>query len=315
MLIGRKSELAALQAVVDGAARGEGGALLVTGEPGIGKTALLEAAAGDSGTSVTVLRASGRESDAALPFAVLAELLRPAERELDSLPGPQAHALRRALALEEANGVVDGLAVGVATLGVLATLAARRPVLALVDDLQWVDEPSRAAIVFVARRLARLHIAVLCAARPREWSEDADFPLLGLGALNTRAAGELLAASAGRPLERGVRRRLLEVSAGNPLALVELPTALSDAQLEGTDPLGEPIPVNGGIERTFGARVARLPVRSRRACSSSRSPVPKQVRRLPPHSDRKDSSPMIWNRPSSTGSCSSRTRASRSGTR
>ncbi len=266
MLVGRKSERAVLQALVDAAVRGEGGALLVTGEPGIGKTALLEDVGERwSATSLTVLRASGRESDADLPFAVLAELLRPAEKELDSLPGPQAYALRRALALEHADGVVDGLAVGVATLGVLATLAARRPVLAVVDDLQWVDEASRAAILFVARRLARLHIALLCASRLGELSDEIGVPVLELGALTARDAGELLTASAGRPLERGVRRRLLEVSQGNPLALVELPTALSDAQLQGTDPLGEPIPVNGGIELTFGRRVARLPARTRQA--------------------------------------------------
>jgi DNA-binding CsgD family transcriptional regulator len=265
VLIGRKAEQAALQALVDSAVHGHGGALLVTGEPGMGKSVLLDdIAAGRA--DVTVLRASGRESDSDLPFSVLAELLRPAVRDMDALPGPQARALKRALGLEDADGLVDGLAVGVATLGVLATLALRRPVLAVVDDLQWADEPSRATISFVARRLTKLHVALLCAGREGELPEPVgDMPRLELPRLKARDAGELLAGSARVPLDRRVRRRLLDLSAGNPLALVELSTALSDAQLQGIDELGDPIAVNGGIERTFGARVARLPERTRRA--------------------------------------------------
>ena len=265
MLVGRRAERAALQALVDGAVRGRGGALLVTGEPGMGKTVLLDDLTADR-TDVTMLRASGRESDSDLPFSTLAEMLRPAEREIDSLPGPQAQALRGALGLEKAAGAVDGLAVGVATLGVLAALALRQPVLAVVDDLQWVDEPSQASLAFVARRLSRLHVALLCAGREGETPDLAsDMPSLALPRLRARDAGELLGGSARVPLDRAVRRKLLELSAGNPLALVELPTALSDAQLQGIDELGEPIPVNGGIERTFGARVARLPERTRQA--------------------------------------------------
>jgi DNA-binding CsgD family transcriptional regulator len=267
VLIGRRSERAALRALVEGAARGEGSALLVTGEPGMGKTTLLDDAAQRALGSLTVLRASGREPEADLPFAALAELLRPAGREVDALPGPQAVTLRRALALDKQGQAVDPLAVGVATLGVLGSLALRRPVLAVVDDLQWVDEPSRAAILFAARRVARLHIALLVAAREQELPEGEalDLPRLGLAGLRPREASELLTGSARLPLERGVRRRLLELAAGNPLALVELPSTLSDAQLSGSQPLDEPIPVNGGIERTFGARVARLPDRSRQA--------------------------------------------------
>jgi DNA-binding CsgD family transcriptional regulator len=265
VLVGRKAELATLQALVEGAVRGDGGALLVTGEPGMGKTVLLDDVAVRA-SDLTTLRATGRETDSELPFAALAELLRPAEPEIGALPAPQAQALRRALGLEKSDGAVDGLAVGVATLGVLAALALRRPVLAVVDDLQWVDEPSRASISFAARHLSKLHVALLCAARDGEIPEAVvDLPRLQLLRLRARDAGELLAGSARVPLERSVRRKLLEVSAGNPLALVELPTALSDAQLQGVDELGEPISVNGGIERTFGARVARLPERTRQA--------------------------------------------------
>jgi DNA-binding CsgD family transcriptional regulator/tetratricopeptide (TPR) repeat protein len=267
VLVGRKSELATLHALVEGALGGKGGALLITGEPGIGKTALLDDTVGRVDGSLTTLRATGRESDADLPFAVLADLLRPAERELGELPGLQAKSLRRALALEEDGGrVADGLAVGVAVLGVLAALAGRRPVLIVVDDLQWVDESSRAAILFAARRISRFHVALLCAARKGGVPDEArDLAMLSLAGLRASEARELLVSSARVPLDRTVRQRLLEVSAGNPLGLVELPHALSDAQLQGDEPLGEPIPVNGGIERTFGARVARLPDNTKRA--------------------------------------------------
>ncbi len=264
MLIGRKSERAALHALVDGARHGRGGALLLTGDPGIGKTVLLRDAM-ERARGLTILRAAGLETSTELPFVDLAELLRPAERAIGRLPAPQAEALRQALALEEAQSAVDPLAVGVAALGLLATLARRRPVVVVVDDLQWVDAPSRGTIAFVARRLARLHIALLCAARAGELPEGLDLPVLELGALRPKEAGELLATASRRALARDVRRSLLEVSEGNPLALVELPTALTDAQLAGEEPLGEPVPVNGGIERTFGARVARLPERTRRA--------------------------------------------------
>ena len=215
MLVGRRAERAALQALVGGALNGEGGALLLTGEPGMGKTVLLDDIAARASGDVTTLRASGRESDSDLPFAVLAELLRPAEQEIDALPEPQARALRRALGLEEGDALVDGLAVGVATLGVFATLALRRPVLAIVDDLHWVDEPSRASISFVARHVSNLHIALLCAARGRELGElSGDMPRLELPRLRKRDADELLVGSARVPLDRSVRRRLLELSDG-----------------------------------------------------------------------------------------------------
>lgn len=265
MLIGRKSEQAALRALVDGAARGRGAALLVTGEPGLGKSALLDDLVART-TKATVLRAAGREADTDLPFAALSDLLRPAEPAMAKLPDPQARALRRALGLDEGRGSVDGLAVGVATLGVLLVLAKRRPVLVVVDDLQWVDEPSRAAIISVARRLDDVPVVLVCAAREQSIRRPArELPRLALQPLRAKDAAELLVRSARVPLDRMVKRRLLDLSAGNPLALVELPTALSAAQLQGDDELGDPILVNGGIDRAFGDRVARLPRTTRQA--------------------------------------------------
>jgi DNA-binding CsgD family transcriptional regulator len=267
MLIGRKTEQAALRALVEGAVHGQGGALLVTGEPGIGKTTLLDDLVERRGPELTILRAAGREPNGDLPFSVLAELLLPADHALDGIPAPQATALRSALALDEADGVVDRLAVSVATLSVVATLAAKRPVLVVVDDLQWADEPSRATILFLASRVSAIHAALLCSAREggAPGADDYDLPRLELRGLRSREASELLAGSARVELGREARRQLLALSGGNPLALVELPAALTDAQLQGHEPLGEPIPVNGGIERTFGARIARLPDRTRRA--------------------------------------------------
>jgi len=267
VLVGRKTERAALDALLEAAIRSEGGALVVTGEPGIGKTALLDDLGERNAERVTILRTAGAESGVDLPFAALADLLNPVAREFRALPIPQAQALRRALALEDGERVTDRLAVGVATLGVLTALAERRPSLIVVDDLQWVDEASRSTILFVARHASTLPIALFIAARRGEmvWEDVGGLPSLELEALNAREATKLLTASARVSLDRSVRRRLLDVSAGNPLALVELPNALTDSQLTGDDPLGDPIPVNGGVERTFRARINRLPRRAKLA--------------------------------------------------
>ena len=267
MLIGRRKERAALDALVEAAARGRGAALLVTGEPGIGKTTLLDdlATRAHEGRRCSARRAAsptwicpslGSRSSCDLPS--------PASR---GFRHPGRRTLRRALDLEAGGSVGDGLAVGVATLGLLELLAEDTPVLVVVDDLQWVDEPTRATILFLARRIGSLEVALVCGARDGELSEPElrGLPRLALGPLATREASELLAASSRVPLDRAVRRRILEVSEGNPLALAELPVGLSDAQLAGHEPLGDPIPVNGGIERAFRARVARLPERTRRA--------------------------------------------------
>jgi DNA-binding CsgD family transcriptional regulator len=266
VLVGRKRERDTLNALVEGAKQGRGAALLVTGEPGIGKTALLDDAVERLGARMTVLSASGSESDRDLPFSTLGSLLRSTQREFRTLPLPQARALARAVGVDVDDDAVDRLSVGVATLGVFMGLAGRNPLLVVVDDLHWVDEASRGALLFAARRLEGRSVAMLLAAREELPELDVEgLPRLELAGLRRRDATALLAHVTGGSIDAGVRRQLLEISDGSPLALVELPVILSGAQLAGLDPLGDPIPVNGGIERAFGGRVARLPERTRTA--------------------------------------------------
>ena len=247
--------------------QGHGTALLLVGEPGIGKTMLLDDLEREQGTAMTILRAAGGESTADLPFMALKTLLLPVEKHFDALPAPQAKALRLALGLDEPGAGVDRLSVTVAVRGALGRAAGRRPVLAIVDDAQWLDEPSRSTVLFVARQLQDVPIAMVIACRSGELpeSETRGLPRLELQGLRRRDAQAVLDSTARAPVATAVRRRLLELAAGNPLALAELPRALSDDQLTGAEPLGEPVPVNGGVERAFGTRIARLPERSRQA--------------------------------------------------
>ena len=221
---------------------------------------LLDELAEEQRRHMIVLRTAGTEQTADLPFAGLSALLRPSEAEFDALPAPQAQALRRAIGLDEGTGV-DRLSVAVAVRGVLDRLSTGRPVLVIVDDVQWLDEPSRSALLFVARRLEGVAVAMVLARRSGELPEDEgrDLQTLQLERLRRREAQAVLQAAAGVSIDPGVRRTLLQIAEGNPLALTELPVALSADQLAGSEPLGEPVPVNGGLERAFGARIARLP--------------------------------------------------------
>ena len=163
MIVSRVAERARLDALLAALVRGEGGALVVHGEAGIGKTTLLEALVERCANTVTVVRACGAETEAELAFSALTELLCPVLRQLDALPAPQAAALMSALALE-APAPGDRLAVCVAALGMLRAEARHQPVLVVVDDVQWVDMPSRECIEYVARR-ASGPLAVVLAAR------------------------------------------------------------------------------------------------------------------------------------------------------
>ena len=166
MLLGRTAECGRIDTLVARAREGASGVLVLRGDPGIGKTALLEHAAAAAG-AVTVLRVRGVESEVEVAFAGLHELLRPVLRELQRLPGPQRAALEAALGLAPAAAAEPHL-VGAATLGLLAALAEERPVVVLADDVQWMDGPSASALMFAARRLLADAVVVLLAVRAGE---------------------------------------------------------------------------------------------------------------------------------------------------
>ncbi|MGR6964374.1 ATP-binding protein [Geodermatophilus sp. URMC 61] len=259
MLQGRGEEQAALAAVLDDAAAGRGGALVLRGLPGVGKSALLTDAVSRA-TGTTVLRTQGIESESPLAFAALQRLLRPVLSCVERLPPPQADALRTAFG-ELAEGEVDRFLVYLAALSVLAEAAEQAPVLAVVDDAHWLDDASATALLFVARRLQNERVAVLFAARTGDVRafDGGDLPVLELGGIDAEAAGALLRERSGVAVPSEVRDALLAGTGANPLALVELAEALAPEQLSGAAPLPERLPLTGGVERAFLDRYRRLP--------------------------------------------------------
>jgi DNA-binding CsgD family transcriptional regulator/transcriptional regulator with XRE-family HTH domain len=263
MLYGRGEQLAVIDRLLEGMRSGRAGSLVLRGEAGIGKTALLDAAE-ERAAGAMVLRVTGVESEAELPFAGLHALLRPVLGEVGVLPERQAVALRGALGMAEAV-VADRFLVGLGVLSLVAELAEGRPVLCLVDDAQWVDRASADALVFAARRLHAERAAVLAAARdePRGGGLPG-LPELRVGGLDRVSAGRLLA---GEGLALAVRDQLIADAAGNPLALMELSRGLSAAQRAGSvSPL--PLPGASPADRVQGAflgRVTALPEATRRA--------------------------------------------------
>ncbi|MFB6888064.1 AAA family ATPase [Kitasatospora sp. NPDC056327] len=232
MLYGREREQAAVEALLGSAREGRSGALVLRGEPGIGKTALLEYAVAAAGDAFRVVRAAGVEYEAELPFAGLSLLLASGRDRLDALPGPQRRSLEGVFGLggTAAGGPADRLLTGLATLGLLAELAVDRPLLCVVDDVQWLDGASLDALLIAARRLRAEGVALLLAAR--DAGADA-LPLAGLpelrpAGLSDEDAARLLDGRAGGAPAGPARRRLLAEAAGNPLALVELPVSTGE---------------------------------------------------------------------------------------
>jgi tetratricopeptide (TPR) repeat protein len=265
MLFGRERELARIDEILDAAREGRSGALVIRGEVGIGKTALLEAAV-ERAAELRVLRAFGVESEVEIPFSGLHELLRPLMPLLEELPARQADGLRGALAI---GGDEPGerLAVFGGTLSLLATAAEERPLLCVVDDAHWLDDASGAALTFAARRLDRDRVAILFAVREPEVRGffAAGVPDLRLKGLELGAAMELLADRLPTGVGPLVAEQIAELSGGNPLALIELPRGLTEAELGGREPLQEPLRVGVAVERGFLGRLAHLPEPARRA--------------------------------------------------
>ncbi|MGW2375506.1 AAA family ATPase [Kitasatospora sp. NPDC001683] len=230
MLYGREHEQAAVDGLLARARDGRSGVLLLRGEAGIGKTALLDDAVARAGAAFRVIRAAGVEYEAELPFAGLSLLLAPGLDRLDVLPGPQRRALEAAFGLgEEPTAPADRLLVGLATLGLLAELAAEQPLLCVLDDVQWLDRASLEALLLAARRLQAEGVALLLAARTEGGAPTSErqlgLPEIRVTGLAEADATRLLSERAGPDLPAAVRDRLLAEAAGNPLALTELPVA------------------------------------------------------------------------------------------
>ncbi|HYM80740.1 MAG TPA: AAA family ATPase [Candidatus Limnocylindria bacterium] len=263
MIVGRAPECARLEALLAGARAGRSGALVLEGEPGIGKTALLEHTAAYA-KDFTVLHAVGVQSEARLAFSGLLQLLRPVLGELAAVPEPQAEALRRALGLTE-RASLDLYLAFAGALYLLAAASETRPVLCLVDDAHWLDAASAEGVGFVARRIEAERIAMLVAIRPGE-GRAADLhglECVAVGGLGADAARVLLG-SAGVALAAGVADRLIEATGANPLALLEVPLVLSEGQRAGGESLEHPVAIGERVERAFLARAAGLSPAARR---------------------------------------------------
>ena len=257
MLLGRDLERARIERALTQARSGTSATLALVGEPGIGKTVLLDHAA-QRADGMLILRARGVQSEAQIPFASLLELLRPALVMLDRLPVPQAVALESALALRPAS-LQERFAVGAATLGLLAAYAEHGPVAVLVDDAHWLDGSSAQALLFALRRLVADPIAAVIAVRAGEPSllDGADLPELAIGGLTSGEASTLLAGLAPETVAR-----LHLATAGNPLALLELAAEADDLALL---PDGAPLPVSARVSRAFLRRLGTLDEPARRA--------------------------------------------------
>jgi DNA-binding CsgD family transcriptional regulator len=237
-------------------------ALIVHGEPGIGKTTLLDAAV-SAAAGFTLLRARPLQTESELPFAGLSDLLRPLLPLLDRIPARQSAVLSGALALGPPTPG-DRFAAAAATISLLAAGAEEGPVLAVVDDAHWLDTPSREALLFAGRRLGGEGVVLLLAMRDRPWLASAGIERLELRGLPPDAAAEL-ASRAGRTVSAGIRDRLVVETGGNPLALHEVLATLTDAQLDGSAPIVEPIAAGSTLERSFAQRLEPLPEETRRA--------------------------------------------------
>jgi DNA-binding CsgD family transcriptional regulator len=251
----RRVEREALARLLEAVRGGQSRVLVVRGEPGVGKTALLESAIG-SASGFRVMRAVGVESEIELAFAALQQLCAPMVDRLDRLPAPQRDALGVAFGVR-AGGAPDRFLVGLAVLSLLAEAAEEHPLLCVVDDAQWLDRASAQALVFVARRLLAESIALLLVTR--EPSEAlTGFPALVVEGLRDGDARALLGSAVRGRLDEQVRERILAETRGNPLALLELPRGLTPAELAGGFGLPDAPGLAGRIEDSFRRRFEGL---------------------------------------------------------
>jgi DNA-binding CsgD family transcriptional regulator len=259
-LLGRRREREVLGRLLGAARSGEGGVLVVHGEPGVGKTALLDWTV-EEGRHLRVLRTVGVEGEMELPFAALQQLCSPVLDRSECLPDPQRDALSVAFGLS-AGQAPNPFLVGLAAIGLLSEASQERPLLCVVDDWQWLDGASARALAFVARRLLAEKIALVFAAR--ELGDAlAGLPELRVEPLGHRDARTLLASVLPARLDEHVLDRIVLETHGNPLALLELPRGLTPIELAGG--FGLPaVPLSASIEENFTRRLATLPGDARR---------------------------------------------------
>jgi DNA-binding CsgD family transcriptional regulator len=261
MLRGRRDERAALDGLLEDAQAGRSGVLVLRGEAGIGKTALLEHAI-ESASDVRLLRAVGVESEMELPFAALHQLCAPVHDVIDRLPAPQREALEITFGVS-AGAAPDRFLVSLANLSLFSEAAQERPLLCVVDDAQWLDRASAQVLGFVARRLLAEPVVLLFAAR-EPTDAFADLPELLIEGVDDAEARKLLASVIAGRLDDRVADQLVAEARGNPLALLELPRGLSPAQLAGGFGLPGALSLQGRIEQSFLQRLEALPESTQR---------------------------------------------------
>ena len=260
-LTARRGERGVLDRLVDAVRAGESRVLVVRGDPGVGKTVLLNYLA-QRASGCRVVRVAGVQSEMELAFAGLHLLSAPMLDRLHRLPVPQREALRTAFGLS-VGPPPDRFLVGLAVLSLLAEVAGKRPLVCLIDDEQWLDHASAQALGLAARRLAADPVGLVFAARvPSE--ELAGLPELEVGGLGESDARTLLESALAGPLDARVRDLIVAETRGNPLALLELPRGLTPTQLAGGFGLPFAAPLPSRIEDSFGRQLAALPDQTRR---------------------------------------------------
>jgi DNA-binding CsgD family transcriptional regulator len=258
-LYGREAERATIDRLLEGARRSRSGVLVLRAEAGAGKSALLGYAR-SRGADMRILQAVGVEPEIELPFAALHQLLRPALPAIDRIPEVQATALRSALAIAPSD-TDNRFVIAMAVLSLLAEIATDGPLLCLIDDAHWLDQPSADALSFVARRLEAESIVMLFTAREGEARSffGSGLPERAVRGLEPAEAERLLVERFGSAIAPETRRAIRESAQGNPLALLEIPIALTPAQRSGQEPLPRPMPLGHELEAILLERVRRLP--------------------------------------------------------
>ena len=258
--VDRPAEREALRGLLARVADGHSGAVVLRGEAGVGKTALLdETVAAATAAGMQTVRLTGLESETQLGYAGLHRFLLPFAGHMERLPIPQRDALRSTFGLV-AGPPADRFLVALAVLTLFADVASAAPLVCVVDDVQWLDPESAVVLGFVARRLYAERVVLLFAVREPngQVAALAGLPELAVGGLDDSAAIDLLASLAPGPLSPAVAARIVAGTGGNPLALVEVARELSPAQLAGAEALPEPLPACGSLEKAFGRRVSLL---------------------------------------------------------